>query len=42
MDIDLFRKAFVEGDVDAMRSPKMVAAFEQYRKMINWMDPGSN
>ncbi len=40
MDIDLFRKAFVEGDVDAMRSPRMVAAFEQYRKMINWMDPG--
>jgi glucose/mannose transport system substrate-binding protein len=40
MDIDLFRKAFVEGDVEAMRSPKMVAAFEQYRKMINYMDPG--
>jgi glucose/mannose transport system substrate-binding protein len=40
LDIDLFRKAFVEGNVDAMRSPKMVAAFEQYRKMINWMDPG--
>src|ERR1700721_742186 len=40
LDIDLFRKAFVEGHTDAMRSPKMVAAFEQYRKMINWMDPG--
>src|SRR6201993_88051 len=40
MDMDLFRKAFVEGSTEAMRSPKMVAAFEQYRKMINWMDPG--
>jgi glucose/mannose transport system substrate-binding protein len=40
MDIDLFRKAFVEGNVDAMRSPGMLAAFEQFRKMINWMDPG--
>jgi glucose/mannose transport system substrate-binding protein len=40
MDIDLFRKAFVEGNTDAMRSPGMVAAFEQFRKMINWMDPG--
>jgi glucose/mannose transport system substrate-binding protein len=40
MDIDLFRKAFVEGNADAMRSPRMVAAFEQFRKMINWMDPG--
>ncbi len=39
-DLDLFRKAFVEGNTDAMRSPGMVAAFEQYRKMINWMDPG--
>ena len=40
VDIDLFRKGFVEGSTEAMRSPKMVAAFEQYRKMINWMDPG--
>ncbi|MBV9703412.1 MAG: carbohydrate ABC transporter substrate-binding protein [Methylobacteriaceae bacterium] len=40
MNLDLFRKAFVEGDVAAMRSPEMVAAFEQFRKMINWMDPG--
>jgi glucose/mannose transport system substrate-binding protein len=40
MDMDLFRKAFVEGSTDAMRSPGMVAAFEQFRKMINWMDPG--
>jgi glucose/mannose transport system substrate-binding protein len=40
MDMDLFRKAFVEGNTDAMRGPGMVAAFEQFRKMINWMDPG--
>ena len=40
LDLDLFRKAFVEGNTDAMRSPGMVAAFEQFRKMINWMDPG--
>ncbi len=30
-DIDLFRKAFVEGDIDALRSPGMVKAFEQFR-----------
>src|SRR5580704_13913664 len=40
MDIDLYRKAFVEGNTEAMRGPGMVAAFEQFRKMINWMDPG--
>ncbi len=40
MDIDLYRKAFVEGSVDALRSDGMVKAFAQYRKMIGWMDPG--
>jgi glucose/mannose transport system substrate-binding protein len=40
MDIDLYRKAFTEADVDAMRSDGMIAAFEQYRKMVDWMDPG--
>jgi glucose/mannose transport system substrate-binding protein len=40
MDMDLFKKAFVEGSADAMRSDGMVKCFEQYRKMINWMDPG--
>ena len=40
MDIDLYRKAFVEGDVDALRSDGMIKAFDQYRKMIGWMDPG--
>jgi glucose/mannose transport system substrate-binding protein len=40
MDIDLYRKAFVEGDPEAVRSPEMVAAFEQFRKMItDYMDP---
>lgn len=40
MDIDLYRKAFTEADIEAIRSDEMVAAFAQYRKMINWMDPG--
>ena len=39
--LDLFRKAFVEGDVAAMRSPEMVKAFEQMRLMVSkYMDPG--
>ena len=41
-DIDLFRKAFVEGDTKAMRSPGMVKAFEQMRLMVSkYMDPGN-
>jgi glucose/mannose transport system substrate-binding protein len=40
LDIDLYRKAFTEADISALRSPGMVKAFEQYRRMINWMDPG--
>jgi glucose/mannose transport system substrate-binding protein len=40
-DIDLYRKAFVEGDVGSMRSPGMVKAFEQMRLMTSkYMDPG--
>ena len=40
-DIDLYRKAFVEGDIDSMRSPGMVKAFEQMRLMTSkYMDPG--
>ena len=40
-NIDLFRKAFVEGDTKAMRSPDMVKAFEQMRLMVSkYMDPG--
>jgi glucose/mannose transport system substrate-binding protein len=39
-NIDLFRKAFVEGDTAAMRSPEMVKAFEQMRLMVSkYMDP---
>ncbi|MGA2043417.1 MAG: ABC transporter substrate-binding protein [Roseiarcus sp.] len=39
-NIDLFRKAFVEGDSKALRSPEMVKAFEQYRLMVSkYMDP---
>jgi glucose/mannose transport system substrate-binding protein len=40
-DIDLFRKAFVEADTNAMRSPAMVNAFKQMRLMVSkYMDPG--
>ncbi len=40
-DIDLFRKAFVEGDTAAMRSPEMIKAFDQFRLMVSkYMDPG--
>lgn len=38
MDIDLYRKAFEQADVKALRSEGMIKAFEQYRKMIGWMD----
>ncbi len=39
-NIDLFRKAFVEGDTNAMRSPEMVNALEQFRLMVSkYMDP---
>ena len=41
MDMDLFKKAFVEGNTDAMRSDGMVKAFGQFRKVItNDTDPG--
>lgn len=42
MDIDLYRKAFQEADVDAMRSQGMIDAFAQLRKMIGYMDDGIN
>lgn len=39
-DIDLFKKAFVEGDTEAMRSDGMVKAFDQMRTMVSkYMDP---
>ena len=41
MNQGLFKKAFVEGDTAAMRSPEMIKAFEQYRQMVSkYMDPG--
>lgn len=42
MDIDLYRKAFQEGDVEAMRSQGMIDAFAQLRKMVGYMDAGIN
>jgi glucose/mannose transport system substrate-binding protein len=40
-DIDLYKKAFVEGDVDALRSEGMVKALTQLRLMTSkYMDPG--
>jgi len=39
-DPELFKKAFVEGDVEALRSEGMVKAFEQMRLMVSkYMDP---
>ncbi len=35
---DLFREAFIELDLDALQSDEMVAAFDQLRKMVGWMD----
>lgn len=42
MDIDLYRKAFQEADVEAMRSQGMIDAFAQLRKMVGYMDDGIN
>jgi glucose/mannose transport system substrate-binding protein len=40
MDKDLYRSAFVEGDIEALRSEGMIAAFDQMRKMVtDYMDP---
>jgi glucose/mannose transport system substrate-binding protein len=39
-DLDLYRKAFVEGDIDALRSEGMVKAFDQMKLMVSkYMDP---
>jgi len=39
-DIDLFRKAFVEADLDALRSEGMIKAFDELRLMVSkYMDP---
>jgi glucose/mannose transport system substrate-binding protein len=40
-DIDLYRKAFVEGDPEALRSEGMIKALDQMRLMTSkYMDPG--
>lgn len=39
-DKDLYRKAFVEGEVEALRSEGMIKAFDQMRLMVSkYMDP---
>jgi len=40
MDIDLYRKAFVQLDLDSLRGPGMAKAFDQLRKMVGWTDNG--
>lgn len=40
MDVDLYRKAFVELDPEALGGEGMAAAFAQLRKLIEWTDPG--
>ncbi len=40
MNLDLYRKALVGMDMDALRGPDMVAAFAELRKIIGWTDPG--
>lgn len=40
MNIDLYRKSFVQLDPAALRGADMQAAFAELRKVINWTDPG--
>ena len=40
MDLDLFRKAFVEGDLKALRSDSMAKAFDEYRTLLSYSDQG--
>jgi len=42
MDVELYRKAFQEADLDALRSQGMIDAFVQLRKMVGYMDDGIN
>jgi glucose/mannose transport system substrate-binding protein len=41
MDVDLYRDAFVEMDLDALSGDGMIAAFDQLRKLTDWTDRGS-
>jgi len=40
MDLDLFRKAFVQGDLKALGSDGMAKAFDQYRTLLSYTDQG--
>ncbi len=40
MNVDLYRKAFVGLEMDALRGKDMAAAFAELRRVINWTDPG--
>jgi glucose/mannose transport system substrate-binding protein len=40
LDLDLYRKAFVELDLDALGGEGMAKAFDQLRLMVGWADPG--
>lgn len=40
MSTDLYRRAFVKMDMDALRGTEMQAAFDELRKIIGWTDPG--
>ncbi len=38
--LDFYKKSFIELDDETLRGPKMIATFDQLRKMVNWMDEG--
>jgi glucose/mannose transport system substrate-binding protein len=40
MDPELYTKAFVDLDLDALQSEGMALSFAQLRKMVGWMDQG--
>ena len=40
MNLDLYRKALVDMNMDALRGPEMAAIFTELRKVIGWTDPG--
>jgi glucose/mannose transport system substrate-binding protein len=40
MNVDLYRKALVDMNMDALRGPDMAAVFTELRKVIGWTDPG--
>ncbi|MEO1019329.1 MAG: ABC transporter substrate-binding protein [Pseudomonadota bacterium] len=38
--LDFYKEAFLDLNDDALRGPKMIATFDQLRKLVNWMDEG--